>query len=75
MKLDKHVVFVIAEPVLGVKLIHDGFERYVRHWVVSGYSWDGDCMCSATHFKDVVVPIHSLRVTTNELRHALQKII
>lgn len=74
MQLDKLTVFVHAEPVLGTKLVINGFEKYVKHWLVSGYSWDGDCLCTAVHFKEVILPIHTLKVSTNELKHKLQEI-
>jgi len=74
MNLLQKVVIVKAEPVLGVLLKYNVFERYVKHWLVSGYSWDGDCMCTAVMFKEIEVNIHSLRVTKNEIVNKLKEV-
>jgi hypothetical protein len=73
--MNKEVVVESAEPVLGMQVVPDGFSKYVKHWVVSGYSWDGDCMCTKEVFTNVKVALHSLKVYNvaiiSELRNIL----
>lgn len=63
----KKIVIESAEPVLSWKQVNAGFGRYVKHWIVSGYFWDGDCMCTKEEFTKKV-PIHSLEVSELELK-------
>ena len=66
----KKIVIEKAEPVLSWKQVQAGFGRYVKHWVVIGWFWDGECMCSREDFK-LEVPIQKLEVSEIELKSLL----
>jgi hypothetical protein len=70
-----NIVIESAEPVLGMQVVPDGFSKYVKHWVVSGYSWDGDCMCTRKDFTNTILPLHSLRVYNVAILSELRNIL
>lgn len=39
-----------ANPVIGSALDAKRFVYYVKHWTVTGYTWDGSCMCTKKDF-------------------------
>jgi hypothetical protein len=66
------IVFEKAAPVLGTRIVVNGFARYVKHWIVSGYTWNGSCMCSKVEFTDVEVPLTTLEISLKELENILK---
>jgi hypothetical protein len=59
-----------AEPILSWKLVKGGYGRYVKHWDVEGYTWDGDCMCTKESFKKIA-QIQSLEVSELDLINSI----
>jgi hypothetical protein len=60
------IVIEKAEPVLGYK---SKFARYVKHWDVSGYTWNGDCICTKKMFScDLPELSGKLEVTELEIK-------
>jgi hypothetical protein len=39
-----------AKPILSFKSNKSAREYYVKYWEVTGYVWDGDCMCTRKDF-------------------------
>lgn len=47
---DMKIVIESAKPELSEKLSAKNIEYYVLHWNVTGYFWDGNCMCTKKDF-------------------------
>jgi len=60
------IVIEKAEPVLGYK---SKFARSVRYWDVSGYTWNGDCICTKSNFNYQLTELSGkLEVTELEIK-------
>lgn len=68
------IVIESAKPFLSHKPTKNGFGYYVKHWDVSGYRWDGDCMCSKAPFR-IQAPIQELEITLSRLTLEIDRIL
>jgi hypothetical protein len=50
--------------------VKGGFGRYVKHWIVEGYTWNGECKCTSEKYS-LEVPISSLEVLEKDLKKAV----
>ena len=64
------VVIELAKPILSFKSVKGGFGRYVKHWIVEGYTWNGECKCTSEKYS-LEVPIFSLEVLEKDLKKAV----
>lgn len=73
MDLQEKIVIQTAKPVISEQVILQGYKYYVKYWLVSGYSWDGDCMCTRRNFHEVKLDIKTLEASQELVINELKK--
>lgn len=68
------IIVESIHPFLSYKSSNNNYEYYVKHWNVTGYTWDGDCMCTKKIF-NLKLEHHELIFSKIEVLEMLKELL